>query len=239
MTRSTAVTASASTVNRAGEVLRRWWQSAALASQEVEDALATVSAFRAGFQTPLTSVVMSLRSFMHSEGVDTLVGQRLKRMPTILDKLTRIPEMKLARMQDIGGCRAVVPEGAFGSIEAVRRRFDRSRTNEVVRVYDYIAEPKPTGYRAVHVIVRRADHLIEVQLRTARQHAWAEFVESLGARTRHNLKDGQGPEELLAYLRVGAYLVAMQEQDEVPGESLLEEFVELSTIVQPYLAGHP
>ena len=39
----------------------------------------------------------------------SLVAQRLKRMPTIIDKLDRHPNMKLSTMQDIGGVRAVLP----------------------------------------------------------------------------------------------------------------------------------
>jgi predicted nucleic acid-binding Zn ribbon protein len=36
------------------------------------------------------------------------ISQRLKRIPTILDKLHREPGMNLGRMEDIGGCRAVL-----------------------------------------------------------------------------------------------------------------------------------
>jgi hypothetical protein len=35
------------------------------------------------------------------------VAQRLKRLPTILDKLTRIPTMSVTTMHDLGGCRVV------------------------------------------------------------------------------------------------------------------------------------
>lgn len=201
-------------VNRAGAVLRDWWSRGPEAmDDEHQRALDLLWAYRSGFQVPLTGVVMSLRSFMRSEGVDVVVGQRLKRMPTILDKLTRHPEMQLARMHDIGGCRAVAPEGAAGrrAIDGLRRRLARS-VNEVVREYDYVTAPKATGYRAVHTVVRRDGRLIEIQLRTLGQHRWAESVERLGSRTGHNLKDGQGPEDLLEYLRESAYLMAMAEE---------------------------
>jgi len=48
---------------------------------------------------------MGLRSVVGTEGCTVEVTQRLKRVPTIVDKLRREPTMQLASMQDIGGCR--------------------------------------------------------------------------------------------------------------------------------------
>jgi hypothetical protein len=39
---------------------------------------------------------------------DPIAAQRLKRMPTIIDKLKRYPTMTLTTMQDIGGVRAIL-----------------------------------------------------------------------------------------------------------------------------------
>lgn len=223
-------------VNKAGDILREWWvRQDASDPPDLSAALETMLAFRAGFQQPLTKVVMSMRSFMRTEQLEVIVAQRLKRGPTILDKLCRHPRMQLARMHDIGGCRAIVPAGDFAAITRLRTRIDRS-VNEVVRVDDYITEPKATGYRAVHVVVRRDAHLIEIQLRTARQHAWADFVERLGASTGFDLKDGQGPEELLDYLRVGASIMTMQELDQDIAASLWAEWRGLTEVVAPYLS---
>lgn len=223
-------------VNKAGEKLRHWYL---FADEEglayPEDAVRTMLAFRALFPDPLTRVVMSMRSFMASEGVDIEVAQRLKRAQTILDKLGRIPEMKLARMHDIGGCRAIVPAGRFDVIAGIRRRIDRS-VNEVVREYDYVSEPKRSGYRGIHVVVERHGRLIEIQLRTEPQHRWAEFVEQLGARTGHPLKDGRGPDELLDYLRLGASILAMQEQNRDVPDAAWAEWGRLSDAVAPLLA---
>lgn len=76
--------------------------------------MALLAAFRGQFNVPLTKVVMGLRSAVRtSEGlVDgrAVVGQRLKRQPRIITKLARFPRMELSRMQDVGGCRAVLPD---------------------------------------------------------------------------------------------------------------------------------
>jgi len=172
---------------------------------------------------------------MKTEQAPVVVAQRLKRLPTILDKLRRQPGMELARMQDIGGCRAIVPAGGFDAIEGIRRRI-RNSVSTVVREYDYIAEPKTTGYRAVHMVVTRDDHLVEIQLRTAEQHRWCESVERLGGRIGHNLKDGQGPEELLDYFRRAAYLIAEIERGRVPAPELRAEYDALGNEVRHYFA---
>lgn len=177
---------------------------------------------------------MGLRSFVNSEGAPVVVAQRLKRMPTILDKLTRHPAMQLTRMQDIGGCRAVFPQGGFAYIEGVRRRMRRQRW-DVVEEYDYIATPKGSGYRGVHVVVLRANRLIEIQLRTEAQHRWAETVEQLGSRAGHSLKDGQGPRELLQYLERAAYGTALQESGQPLPQDFLAEFAELTRRARPFL----
>jgi putative GTP pyrophosphokinase len=99
-------------------------------------------------------------------------------------------------MQAIGGCRAILPGGrreVLGVLRRIRRNW------EVERVYDYVVQPKATGYRAVHVVVFRDDRLIEIQLRTPRQHEWALAVERIGSRVGVAVKDGQGPPELIRY----------------------------------------
>lgn len=135
-----------------------------------------LAAFRAEFNVPLTKVVMGLRSAVGASNAPVIVGQRLKRQPRIIAKLVRFPEMRLTRMQDIGGCRAILPD--VGAAAAVRARILRQKS-ELVDEDDYIATPKASGYRGIHLIVRRDGTLIEIQLRTTWQQAWATLVEDL------------------------------------------------------------
>jgi ppGpp synthetase/RelA/SpoT-type nucleotidyltranferase len=185
------------------------------------DALDTISQFRAQFATPLTKVVMGLRSFVATERADPAgnVAQRLKRMPTIIDKLDREPGMELARMHDIGGCRAILPdeETIYRVVERIRARPDQLWP--VVREYDYIANPKSTGYRGFHVIVRRDGRLIEIQLRTPSQHRWALNVEAIDLQRRFGVKDGRGPEALQKLLEMSAYAMeAVSRGEQMTGE---------------------
>ena len=115
--------------------------------------------------------------------------------------------MNLARMQDIGGCRAVLSSQA--AVYAVERHLNRRW--DVVDGDDYVVSPKDTGYRAVHLIVRQDGYLIEVQLRTPQQHAWAEMIERVDRQRALRLKFGDGPETETEYYRVAASLLSAQE----------------------------
>lgn len=98
-------------------------------------------------------------------------------------------------VQDIGGVRARLP--SLDHVHAVSRRLRKTWT--IVRVRDYIAEPKSSGYRALHLIVRRDGYPIEVQLRTRLQDAWANQVEEDGGMLGVDLKFGAGQADIHAY----------------------------------------
>ncbi len=79
-------------------------------------AISTLLAFRAAHQYPLGKATIGLRSVVRTEQCSCVeVSQRLKRAPTIVDKLAREQTLSLERMQDVGGCRAVL-----GSIDQLR-----------------------------------------------------------------------------------------------------------------------
>lgn len=126
-----------------------------------------MSDFRATVQRPLDKVTIQLRRYVvRCTPESVLVAQRLKRLPTILAKLGREPTMDITRMQDIGGCRAVLPSAT--EVEAVLGEIGGHWN--VANVYNYVDGPKRSGYRAIHVVVPRDDRLIEIQLRTSGQH---------------------------------------------------------------------
>jgi len=140
-------------------------------------------------------------------GGDFSLGQRLERMVTIRDKLVRQPGMALSRMQDIGGCRAVLLTQADvdAAVEHLRQRH---ALELLAREAGYVAEPKSDGYRAKHVIGRSGGVLIEIQLRTELQHRWAELVEQFDRRRGTDLKTGRGSEEAAALMRRAAEVFA-------------------------------
>lgn len=201
---------SKSRVKAAGKALRRHHTGEAVLSQdELSEQIEILDHWRACHSYPLQKATMGLRSRVGTaECVEARVSQRLKRRPTIIDKLTREPQMQLTTMQDIAGCRAVLRN--VDEVRRVSRRWTRDKSR-VVRVYDYMSEPKASGYRGVHVVVQYDAYPVEVQLRTQFQHAWGVAIERVGPRIGHDLKSGEGPEEILHLFRVFGDMLASAE----------------------------
>lgn len=84
---------------------------------------------------------------------NALVVQRLKRVPSILDKLIREKGMNLNRMEDIAGCRAVLDNTR--NVNRLYANLKNSRTKHILhRERDYISNPKESGYRGVHLVFK-------------------------------------------------------------------------------------
>lgn len=208
---------SRSQVDKAGSRIRKWLRDELETDDtRVGDALDVLFTYRSLHSRPLVSANMGLRSMIATEGCQLDVTQRLKRLPTIIDKLVREPTLPLSKMQDIGGVRAILR-----SVDEIRRVEARLRKRRpVVRVNDYIANPRASGYRGVHVVVEYSDRSIEVQLRTQAMHDWALTVEQLSSRFGTNYKmDGSSTIQLL--MAAVSEAMALEEEGSSVSEELL------------------
>ena len=224
---------SKSQVNKAGKVLRRWSRGELLSEDQHQDALDVLVEHRAAHRAPLTKATMGLRSVVRTEECEVEVSQRMKRVPTILDKLVREPTMQLSSMQDIGGCRAVL--NSIGEVRRVQQRLAKNRPP--LRVSDYITEPRPSGYRGVHVVIEYDGRPVEVQLRTQVMHEWAITVERVGGRLGEDLKSGVGPAPVLRLLEEISEVMAIEEGGGVVGREALDRLSILREAAAPFLEG--
>lgn len=100
---------------------------------------------------------------------------------------------------------------------------------------DYVQQPKNSGYRAIHLIVRRDNRLIEVQLRTFRQDAWANQVEEDGRIQLTAFKFGEGDVELHDYYRAVSSAFATLDHGDPLSGTIKDELVETFRKVRPIL----
>ncbi len=209
-------------INKAGDIL------VSTATLNLDDFLwanQVLANWRACHLYPINTFQALLRLKLKSIDASALVAQRLKRAPSILSKLERFEGMKLARMQDIGGLRAVVSSmSKLRKLEAAYR--NASFKHELVSSKDYVESPKQDGYRSVHLIYRYSnlrapeyDGLaLELQLRTKLQHAWATAVETMGTFLGQALKSGRGEKEWREFFEVAsAALATVEKCPPVPG----------------------
>ena len=114
-------------IDRAGIALRAWWRGEPVSQVDLGAASLLVADYRESFSGPLNSITMGVRSMVKSEHAPVVVSQRLKRLATIVDKLARHDHMKVTRMQDIGGCRALLPDEATVRRVRLLRRCELER----------------------------------------------------------------------------------------------------------------
>ena len=105
---------------------------------------------------------------------------------------------------------------------------------------NYVACPKESGYRGVHLIYRynasKTDyrgHLVELQLRSRVQHAWATAVEIVDNFTDQALKASIGDEDWLQFFKMAAAELAKLEKrpigEHVDGVDTRAELIRLET----------
>lgn len=211
-------------VDRAGEALRREPSDA----DELALEMPVITNWRAAHAYPLNTFQATLRDKLNSLGSSSrgaLVGQRLKRLPSIEQKLRRFPQMQLARMQDIAGLRAVVP--SIIALRKLQSSYLNARfLHELRGQHDYLDGPKDDGYRSIHLIYRYRkkgvspyDGLhVELQLRTRLQHSWATAVETVDMFANQAIKQGNASPEWSQFFKIASAAFALRERCNVPAE---------------------
>jgi len=174
----------------------------------------------------LNTFQMRLRDTRKRFGAGVQVAQRHKRRPTIVDKLVREPNMQLANMHDIAGCRAICEN--IEQLYRFRDTFLDSRAKHIhlnanSDKYDYISTPKLSGYRGMHEVYEtRLDGAsgsrwnglkVEIQFRTRAQHAWATAVETVDLLNGERAKFGEASPELQRFFVLASEIIARSQED--------------------------
>lgn len=148
-------------------------------------------------------------------------------------------------MDDIAGCRMIFEN--LDDLYLFRRKFHEAhfkhkRRNEVDK-YDYIKCPKKTGYRGIHdVYVHDVNSdagraykglYVELQYRTAVQHAWATAVEVIGFITESQPKFQEGDKRYEEAMVLASEILARAYENttgplpEKDNEELVSQFLHL------------
>ena len=226
---------SKSRVSRAGDAVR--------SETATPEDLAVIEDWRAAHRPVLNTFQAVLRGRLRGKNV--IVAQRHKRKNTIFDKLMRLPGMQLARMDDVAGCRLIFKN--IKELHHFRENFHKARFNHKMRnaseKYDYITQPKSTGYRGIHDVYEYDVNsgsgkglkglYIEIQYRTLVQHAWATAVEVVGFITESQPKFEKGDERYHRAMAYASEILARAHEDmkgpfpEISDRDVLEKFLKL------------
>ena len=186
-------------INAAGKALTAAPLGRPMTNAEFEDLVQTyvvVNNWRACHARPLGTFAVTLKNRALKIHKESLVAQRIKRLDSITRKLEIQSTMHLSQMQDIAGCRAIMP--TIAHVRRLEKRYGETKdfSHEFKSCKDYIAEPKASGYRGIHLIYRfklrdpspYQGQQVEIQLRSKLQHVWATAVEAAGTFTNQALK---------------------------------------------------
>ena len=115
-----------------------------------------------------------LREEMAKIGLRAEVSGRVKHLYSIYKKVQRTGDRDISQLYDIVAFRIITESVsdcylALGHVHQLWRPKDG-------RIKDFIANPKPNGYRSLHTTVFCLDErLAEIQIRTREQHQMAEY----------------------------------------------------------------
>ena len=118
------------------------------------------------------------------------INTRLKQTASIVGKLERLglefsPEAIEQNLNDVAGVRGIC--SYLDDVYTIAQALTKQDDVRLLRIKDYIKEPKENGYRSLHLIVSipvffaemPRDVKVEVQIRTVAMDYWAELEHQL------------------------------------------------------------
>jgi GTP pyrophosphokinase len=170
-----------------------------------EEDLRMLDDYRRSFSEAYEFIVGALQDELRLEPT----GRPAKSTTSISEKLIR-ESIRLTQVQDIAGCRLVVADIASQDrvVESVTTLFKQARVSDR-------REHPSHGYRAVHVILKHRERLVEIQVRTVLQHSWAELSEKISDVVDPGIKYGIGNQGMIEALLKLSTEVAREEAQEV------------------------
>lgn len=135
-------------------------------------------------------MVDRIRAHLKELSISADVMGRAKHIYSIYNKM-RNKRLEFEQLYDLQALRIIVEteRECYTALSLVHTRW-----TPVIKEYDdYIARPKPNGYRSLHTVVRDDDGFIyEVQIRTQEMHKFAEY--GMAAHWRYKEAGAKGGE---------------------------------------------
>lgn len=176
--------------------------------------------YEAGLQQIMAKLEILNREFQYGNDRNPIenVKSRVKSEQSIVEKMKKkgLPltiSAMMGNIYDIAGIRVVCP--FISDVYQVARMLLSQKDINLVTMKDYIKEPKPNGYRSLHLIVlvdvffseQMQQIPVEIQLRSIAMNCWASTEHQLRYKKDHALTD-----EMQRELKICADLMAEADQ---------------------------
>ena len=184
--------------------------------KERQQALKVIEEFRLQHLYP-TTMIRNYITNKSNKYKGKLIMQRLKKMPTILDKISNNRKQfikDLYDMQDIGGIRIVLKTP--DDVLKLANELQQKSKHTIRKIKNYIDNPKLSGYRGIHIVYsvnnKKQPELsklkVELQIRSKLQHIWATTLEIYDYWYGTSLKTQRGEQEWFEFFELCASLFA-------------------------------
>ena len=181
-----------------------------------------------------TKIEILNNEFMHVHNYNPIehVKSRIKSPESIVKKLKRngyeaTIENMIEQLNDIAGIRIIC---SFTSdIYQIAQMIARQSDVTVLQIKDYIANPKPNGYRSYHMVVSipiylsdgPVDTKVEIQIRTIAMDFWASLEHKI-----YYKFEGQAPDHMKEELKTCADMVSMLDEKMLALNESIRKFSE-------------
>ncbi|MDD5058006.1 MAG: bifunctional (p)ppGpp synthetase/guanosine-3',5'-bis(diphosphate) 3'-pyrophosphohydrolase [Sideroxydans sp.] len=147
----------------------------------------------------ISDVLDHLRKALKKIGIEGEVTGRPKHIYSIINKMKR-KQLGFDQLYDVRAVRVLVDdlEQCYAALSVVHELW-----HPIQKEFDdYIARPKPNGYRSLHTAVIGPRGLsVEVQIRTRQMHHDSELGVAAHWRYKENKKSESGVDDKIAWLR--------------------------------------
>ncbi|MBI4807627.1 MAG: bifunctional (p)ppGpp synthetase/guanosine-3',5'-bis(diphosphate) 3'-pyrophosphohydrolase [Nitrosomonadales bacterium] len=147
----------------------------------------------------IADVLEQLRQSLAQSGIKADVTGRPKHIYSIINKMKR-KQLDFDQLYDVRAVRILVEdvEQCYAALSLVHEMW-----TPIQREFDdYIARPKPNGYRSLHTaVLGPRDLSVEVQIRTQQMHHDSELGVAAHWRYKENKKTESGVDDKIAWLR--------------------------------------
>ena len=147
----------------------------------------------------IADVIAQLQQALKQAGIKAEVTGRPKHIYSIINKMKR-KHLDFDQLYDVRAVRILVEdiEQCYAALSIVHELWQPIQSE----FDDYIARPKPNGYRSLHTaVLGPRDLSVEVQIRTQQMHHDSELGVAAHWRYKENRKSESGVDEKIAWLR--------------------------------------
>ena len=130
---------------------------------------------------PIEVIQQQLQNFLRARGIEAEIHGRIKNYYSIFTKLAKKGCVKVGDLYDFFAIRVILPErDNYDHLYAVLGLIHSEWKPISSRFKDYVAVPKPNGYRSLHTVVlgmgpKGFDKPVEIQIRDEKMHREGEY----------------------------------------------------------------